>query len=208
MFKTTSGAPYYFNFHKGEEGLGREAAAKMDPNHKDLANTVVIGKSGTGKTVLEMMLAGANAEVQPARKGKVLSCVLFDKDLGAAVGVRAMGGRYYPLKNGVPSGFNPFQMEPTPNNLTFLESLSSNWSSMTACRSRRSRSGNQPGHQGVMGAAKPKRRIGPRCSNSWTHGRKRPAYPPGEVVPRRGAGLVVRQRRRHVAPGQLHDGWL
>jgi type IV secretion system protein VirB4 len=34
-----------------------------------------------------------------------------------------MGGRYYPLKNGVPSGFNPFQLDPTPNNLTFLETL-------------------------------------------------------------------------------------
>ena len=34
-----------------------------------------------------------------------------------------MGGRYYPLKNGMPSGLNPFQQEPTPNNITFLENL-------------------------------------------------------------------------------------
>ena len=56
MFKTTSGAPYYFNFHKGEEGTDAKNTAKLDPNHKDLANTVVIGKSGTGKTVLETVL--------------------------------------------------------------------------------------------------------------------------------------------------------
>ena len=122
VFKTTSGSPYYFNFHKGEHGDAKKAA-KLDPNHKELANTVVIGKSGTGKTVLEMVLLAQAQKFSQPEQGKVLSCVLFDKDLGAAVGVRAMGGRYYPLKNGLASGFNPFQMEPTPNNITFLESL-------------------------------------------------------------------------------------
>lgn len=82
---------------------------------------MVIGKSGSGKTVLETFLL---AQLQKFNTPtKPLSCVLFDKDLGASVAVRAMGGRYYPLKNGVPSGFNPFQLDPTPNNLTFLETL-------------------------------------------------------------------------------------
>ncbi|WP_431153277.1 VirB4 family type IV secretion/conjugal transfer ATPase [Acidovorax facilis] len=122
VFKTEAGAPYYFSFHKGEEGADARKIAKLDPNHKELANTVVIGKSGTGKTVLETFLL---AQLQKFNRPptKPLSCVLFDKDLGAAVAVRAMGGRYFPLKNGVPSGFNPFQLEPTPNNLTFLEGL-------------------------------------------------------------------------------------
>lgn len=123
MFRTTSGAPYYFSFHKGEQGSDARKAAKLDPNHKDLANTVVIGKSGTGKTVLEMVLLAQAQKFHEPQNGKMLSCVLFDKDLGAAVGVRAMGGRYYPLKNGLPSGFNPFSMKPTPNNITFLEQL-------------------------------------------------------------------------------------
>lgn len=122
IFKTTSGAPYYFNFHKSEQGDAK-TAAKQDPNHKDLANTIVIGKSGTGKTVLEMMLLAQAQKFHQPENGKTLSCVLFDKDLGASVGVRAMGGRYYPLKNGMRSGFNPFQLEPTPNNMTFLERL-------------------------------------------------------------------------------------
>lgn len=123
MFRTTSGAPYYFSFHKGEQGTDARKAAKLDPNHKDLANTVVIGKSGTGKTVLEMVLLAQAQKFHEPERGQSLSCVLFDKDLGAAVGVRAMGGRYYPLKNGLPSGFNPFSMEATPNNLSFLEQL-------------------------------------------------------------------------------------
>lgn len=33
-----------------------EAGSKLDPNHKELANTIVLGKSGTGKTVLECFL--------------------------------------------------------------------------------------------------------------------------------------------------------
>lgn len=161
MFNTTSGAPFYFSFHKGEEGADAKKAAKLDPNHKDLANTVVIGKSGTGKTVLEMMLLAQTQKFSQPEKGKQLSCILFDKDLGAAVGVRAMGGRYYPLKNGVPSGFNPFQMEPTPNNLTFLETLVKQLVKHDGLpiTPKQTREISQA-IAGVMGAAKHKRRIG------------------------------------------------
>lgn len=160
MFKTTSGAPYYFNYHKGEPGTANNTA-KLDPNHKDLANTVVIGKSGTGKTVLEMVLLAQTQKFSQPDKGKTLSCVLFDKDLGASVGVRAMGGRYYPLKNGVPSGFNPFHMEATPNNLTFLETLikrlvKHDGLPITPKQEREI----AQAIVGVMGAAKPKRRLG------------------------------------------------
>ena len=104
MFVTTSGSPYYFNFHRNE---GRQS--HMDPNHRDLANTMVIGQSGSGKTVLEMALLAMSQKFnQPATPA---AYVLFDKDLGASIGVRAMGGKYYTVKNGVPSGFAPFQGE-------------------------------------------------------------------------------------------------
>ncbi|KXB17465.1 VirB4 family type IV secretion/conjugal transfer ATPase [Xylella fastidiosa] len=161
MFKTTSGAPFYFNFHKGEEGADAKKAAKLDTNHKDLANTVVIGKSGMGKTVLEMMLLAQTQKFEQPQFGKKLSCVLFDKDLGAAIGVRAMGGRYYPLKNGVPSGFNPFQMEPTTSNLTFLETLIKQLVKHESLplTPRQEREISEA-IAGVMGAAKQKRRIG------------------------------------------------
>lgn len=122
MFHTTSGTPFYFNWHKGEEGSEQKRAAKMDPNHKDLANTLIIGKSGTGKTVLQLFLLAQTQKFnQPMPKN--LTAVFFDKDLGASIAIRAMGGRYYPVKNGVPSGWNPFQLDPTPGNLTFLEKL-------------------------------------------------------------------------------------
>ncbi|MFZ4703306.1 MAG: hypothetical protein ACOYMG_24955 [Candidatus Methylumidiphilus sp.] len=82
---------------------------------------MVIGQSGSGKTVLEMALLAMSQKFnQPATPA---SYVLFDKDLGASIGVRAMGGKYYTVKNGVPAGFAPFQMDATPANLFFLEAL-------------------------------------------------------------------------------------
>ena len=124
-FRTTSGAPYYFNWHKAEEGQDAKRVAKADRNHKDLANTIIVGKSGTGKTVLQLFLLAQSLKFNnPGREGgNLLSAVFFDKDLGGSVGVRALGGRYYPLKNGIKTGWAPFQMEATPGNLVFLEKL-------------------------------------------------------------------------------------
>ncbi|MDD2934352.1 MAG: VirB4 family type IV secretion/conjugal transfer ATPase [Methylotenera sp.] len=155
MFKTTSSSPYYFNFHRAE---GKEM--RIDKNHKDLANTMVIGQSGGGKTVLEMtMLAMAMKFNQPPENPATF--ILFDKDLGGAIGVRAMGGRYYPIKNGVASGFSPFQLEPTPDNLVFLEALvkklvQHEGMPLTPAQEKEI---NQA-IVGVMGAAKQKRRLG------------------------------------------------
>ncbi len=117
MFKTTSGSPYYFNFHRTES-----KDARIDKNHRDLANTMVIGQSGGGKTVLEMMMLSMAMKFN-SPPDTPATYILFDKDLGGAIGVRAMGGKYYPIKNGVPSGFSPFQLDPTPDNLVFLEQL-------------------------------------------------------------------------------------
>jgi len=155
MFKTTSGSPYYFNFHRAE---GKEM--RIDKNHKDLANTMVIGQSGGGKTVLEMtMLAMAMKFNQPPEFPATY--ILFDKDLGGAIGVRAMGGKYYPIKNGLPSGFSPFQLDPTPDNMVFLENLVKKLVQheglpITPAQEKEI---NQA-IIGVMGAAKNKRRLG------------------------------------------------
>jgi type IV secretion system protein VirB4 len=155
MFKTTSSSPYYFNFHRAE---GKEM--RIDKNHKDLANTMVIGQSGGGKTVLEMtMLAMAMKFNQPPENPATY--VLFDKDLGGAIGVRAMGGKYYPIKNGVPSGFSPFQLDPTPDNMVFLENLVKKLVQHDGMPLMpvQEKEINQA-IIGVMGAAKSKRRLG------------------------------------------------
>lgn len=107
MFKTTSGSPIYFSFHASKEG--EDATDK-----RLLGNTVIIGQSGAGKTVLLGFLLAQAQKFNP-------TVVAFDKDRGMEIAIRAMGGRYLPLETGQPSGFNPFQLEPTPANLIFLK---------------------------------------------------------------------------------------
>lgn len=114
LLLTPSDQPYYFNFHTSPYG-------KNSYGDKTLANTLILGMSGAGKTVL------ANFLVACAQKYRTehdrLSCIFFDKDRGAEIAIRAMGGGYLTLENGKPTGFNPFMLEDTPTNIAFLERL-------------------------------------------------------------------------------------
>lgn len=115
LFKTPSGQPLYYNFHysKGDE----DAFDK-----KVLGNTRMIGQSGAGKTVmLNALLVESQKYKTNAPMG--FSTVFFDKDEGAKLCIKAIGGKYLSIKNGKPTGFNPFQMEPTEENILFLEKL-------------------------------------------------------------------------------------
>jgi type IV secretion system protein VirB4 len=107
ILKTVSGTPLYFNFHASK--IGEDVTEK-----RLLGNTVMIGKSGTGKTVTLGFLLAQAQKYKP-------TVVAFDKDRGMEIIIRAMGGRYLPLKTGLPSGFNPLQLPPTPNNMQFLK---------------------------------------------------------------------------------------
>lgn len=113
MFQTPSRQPFYFNFHDSPQG-------EDNYDQKLLANTRIIGASGTGKTVL---LGWMLSQLQKYRANSPtgFTTVFFDKDRGAEILIRAMGGRYLAVKNGQPTGFQPFQMEPTERNIQFLE---------------------------------------------------------------------------------------
>ena len=109
--QSTNGQPYYFNFHAthpGEDSVGEKA----------IANTMVIGKSGTGKTALINFLLSQVQKLDPAP-----TIFFFDKDRGAEIFVRACGGNYLALENGRPTGFNPFHCERTESNVHFLADL-------------------------------------------------------------------------------------
>lgn len=109
--QTTNGQPYYFNFHAthpAENSLGEKA----------IANTMVIGKSGTGKTALINFLLSQVQKLDPPP-----TIFFFDKDRGAEIFVRACGGNYLALENGKPTGFNPFQCERNEENVQFLAEL-------------------------------------------------------------------------------------
>lgn len=55
-----------------------------------------------------------------ADKDHKFSMVFFDIDHGAEILVNALEGNYLSVENGKPTGFNPFQLDPKPDNLTFL----------------------------------------------------------------------------------------
>jgi len=96
VLETTSSTPFFFNFHQG-----------------DLGNFTVIGPSGSGKTVAVNFLAAQAQRFAPRM-------VLFDKDRGAEVFVRAIGGIYNRLATGLQTGFNPLALPDSPANRAFL----------------------------------------------------------------------------------------
>lgn len=96
LFQTTSATPFFFNFHAG-----------------DLGNFSVIGPSGSGKTVVMNFLAAQAQKFAPRM-------VLFDKDRGAEVFVRGIGGTYSRIVAGQPSGFNPLALPDNAENRAFL----------------------------------------------------------------------------------------
>jgi type IV secretion system protein VirB4 len=98
LLKTTSSSSYWFNFHL-----------------KDLGHTLVIGPTGAGKTVLQNFLMS-----QLEKSGATQ--IFIDKDRGAEIFVRACGGTYLPLKNGVSTGFAPLKgLSSAPGDVAFLQ---------------------------------------------------------------------------------------
>ncbi|BBC71953.1 type VI secretion protein [Altererythrobacter sp. B11] len=96
LLETTSATPFFFNFH-----------------HGDLGNFSVIGPSGSGKTVVMNFLAAQAQKFSPRT-------ILFDKDRGAELFIRGIGGSYDRIRAGEPTGFNPLALPDTPGNRAFL----------------------------------------------------------------------------------------
>lgn len=96
LLQTTSATPFFFNFHQG-----------------DLGNFTVIGPSGSGKTVVMNFLAAQAQKFAPRT-------ILFDKDRGAEVFVRGIGGTYSRIAAGHPTGFNPLALPDSAANRAFL----------------------------------------------------------------------------------------
>ncbi len=97
LLETTSGTPYFFNFHV-----------------RDVGHTTIIGPTGAGKTVLMNFLC---AQAQKFN-GRMF---FFDKDRGAEIFIRAIGGNYTVIDPAEGCGFNPLQQKNTPENARFLE---------------------------------------------------------------------------------------
>ncbi|RWC82901.1 VirB4 family type IV secretion/conjugal transfer ATPase [Mesorhizobium sp. M4B.F.Ca.ET.215.01.1.1] len=101
ILETTSQTPYWFNFHQ-----------------RDIGHFLVTGPTGSGKTVALTFLLAQAMRVNPTPKA-----VFFDKDRGAEIFVRAIGGSYEVLSPETTTGFNPLQLENTGPNREFLMRL-------------------------------------------------------------------------------------
>ena len=110
LFVTAAGTPYYFSYH---------ASDPLDPDggtKKDIGHALIIGPTGSGKTAL---IAFTLCELQAFG----VTSVLFTKDRDTEICIRALGGRYYPIQLGVPTGWNPFQLKSSAANFQFLNEL-------------------------------------------------------------------------------------
>ncbi|KQN04968.1 type VI secretion protein [Sphingobium sp. Leaf26] len=96
VLESTAAGPYHFNFHQG-----------------DLGNFTVIGPSGSGKTVVLNFLLAQARKFTPR-------IIFFDKDRGAELFIRAIGGIYDILRPGMSAALNPLQIDDTAENRRFL----------------------------------------------------------------------------------------
>ncbi len=99
VLETTSGTPHAFNLH-----------------HGDVGNFTLLGPTGKGKTVILGFLLAQAQRFKPRT-------VYFDKDRGAEIFLRAIGGHYSVLAHGTPTGLNPWQLSDTEINRGFLREL-------------------------------------------------------------------------------------
>lgn len=101
VFETTSQTAYYYNHHV-----------------RDIGNFTVVGPTGSGKTVFLSFIAAQTQRILPRPK-----LIFVDKDRGAEIFIRALGGQYETLVPGEPTGFNPLSLPDTASNRDFLYQL-------------------------------------------------------------------------------------
>lgn len=90
---TARGETFRFNFH---------LPGKRD--QRTVGHSLVLGQTGSGKTLTTAFLI-----CQAQRLG--VRTILFDKDNGFEMAVRAMGGAYSAVRMGEETGFNPMRAE-------------------------------------------------------------------------------------------------
>lgn len=96
VLNTVSGTPYFFSFHV-----------------RDVGHTMIVGPTGGGKTVAMNFLCAQSQKFN-------CRMFFFDKDRGAEIFIRALGGKYSTLDSSKVSGFNPLALPETNENKAFL----------------------------------------------------------------------------------------
>ncbi|MDH6298780.1 type IV secretion system protein VirB4 [Agrobacterium fabrum] len=93
IIPTARGETFRFNFH---------LPGKRD--QRTVGHTLVLGQTGSGKTL------GTAFLISQAQRLNVRT-ILFDKDNGFEMAVRAMGGHYSAVRMGAETAFNPMRAE-------------------------------------------------------------------------------------------------
>jgi type IV secretion system protein VirB4 len=106
IYRTAARSPFYFSLHASDPTDAESP--------RDIGHTFLCGPSGSGKTVLIGFLIAMLTKQRATQ-------IVFDKDRGLEVLVRALGGTYLPLRSGEATGCNPLQLEPTAANTEFLK---------------------------------------------------------------------------------------
>ena len=107
--QTAVGGVFHFNFHYSlpdVDSLGEKRAG----------HTFICGATGAGKTTLQTSILTFLLR---------WDCKFFavDKDGSMRGFIEAVGGTYFTLRGGEPTGLNPFQLPDTPFNRSFLYDL-------------------------------------------------------------------------------------
>ncbi len=119
VLMTSARSPYYFSLHASDP-KSTDGGLRKDTGH-----TFICGPTGSGKTVFIGFLVA-----MLARQGTTQ--IVFDKDRGLEILVRALGGSYLAIACGAPSGFNPLQLPPSAANTEFLKL----WLATLVCANR------------------------------------------------------------------------
>jgi type IV secretion system protein VirB4 len=99
LLRTANGSPFFFNLHRA-----------------DVGHFCLLGSTGAGKTVFTLFLVA-----MMSRMGTQIT--YYDKDHGAEIAIRALGGQYFDIKPGEPSGFAPFALPGTMENIAAVQLL-------------------------------------------------------------------------------------
>lgn len=96
ILNTSSGTPFFFNFHV-----------------RDVGHTMIVGPTGAGKTVLMNFLAAQLLKFNP-------NMFFFDKDRGAEIFIRSVDAQHITIEPRNMCNLNPLKLDDTPENRTFL----------------------------------------------------------------------------------------
>jgi type IV secretion system protein VirB4 len=105
---TRASSPYYFSLHASDP-MDADGGSRKDTGH-----AFICGPTGSGKTVFIGFLV-----TMLERHGATQ--IIFDKDRGLEILVRALGGEYLALSQGTATGFNPLQLPAEAAHVEFLK---------------------------------------------------------------------------------------